>query len=591
MNQTMREAGRQVITAGYDQTRILDATRQAQTLSETLECIDQLQAQLAGLKLHIISEAFACGATTVIDQTQNSVRHTPTVGKSLIRTAQDLTGLYHRIGHALCEGTVSLAQASAMVEGLRQLRSISSVAELNSFQETLLVYASELDPNQLRQLAAHLYEVVAPDQAEAAEAARLERQTRRARAGRGLRFRDDHHGSIILTGQLPAADAALIQAQLEALMPSKTSYLASGEAPDVDARRADALMLLASHAAAAESLPCHGGDRPHMHVTVPLAFLTDGLGQAHLIGPGQHPITPGEARRMACDAGIIPIVLDSGSVILDLGREQRLVPAELRAALTARDQGCVFPSCGVAPAACEAHHIQPWWAGGATSVANTMLLCPFHHRLVEPDPEQSHASQWEAFLDPETGRACFIPPTHIDPTQAPRQHRRHRVPDILNNPTSNSPRTASETTQTTTATKTGRTEKTTQTRKSPESRPSVWDQPPEQHPDEAEPPEPSAWDETPTPPTWAEPHEPIDWNQPPEPQPDAEPPVWDQPPEPSIWDEPVGPSDRNQSPEPQAEDESPEHIDDRDECYAVAFEPEDDPWHPHAWGPAEPRAG
>ena len=67
MNQTMREAGRQVITAGYDQTRILDATRQAQTLSETLECIDQLQAQLAGLKLHIISEAFACGATTVID--------------------------------------------------------------------------------------------------------------------------------------------------------------------------------------------------------------------------------------------------------------------------------------------------------------------------------------------------------------------------------------------------------------------------------------------------------------------------------------------------------------------------------------------
>ncbi|SHJ78861.1 hypothetical protein SAMN02745244_03262, partial [Tessaracoccus bendigoensis DSM 12906] len=86
MNQTMREAGRQVITAGYDQTRILDATRQAQTLSETLECIDQLQAQLAGLKLHIISEAFACGATTVIDQTQNSVRHTPTAGKALIRT-------------------------------------------------------------------------------------------------------------------------------------------------------------------------------------------------------------------------------------------------------------------------------------------------------------------------------------------------------------------------------------------------------------------------------------------------------------------------------------------------------------------------
>ena len=45
-----------------------------------------------------------------------------------------------------------------------------------------------------------------------------------------------------ITGQLPVADAALLTAQLDALIPAASTYGLTGEAPSPDARRADALV-------------------------------------------------------------------------------------------------------------------------------------------------------------------------------------------------------------------------------------------------------------------------------------------------------------------------------------------------------------
>jgi hypothetical protein len=95
-----------------------------------------------------------------------------------------------------------------------------------------------------------------------------------------------------------------------------------------------------------------------------------------------------------------------------------------------RDQGCAFPHCETPAAACEAHHIIPWHHGGQTVLSNGILLCPWHHRLVEPDPGQSEHSQWQVHLDEETGRPWFTPPRHIDPARKPRQHRRFLLADI-----------------------------------------------------------------------------------------------------------------------------------------------------------------
>ncbi|HSN44519.1 MAG TPA: HNH endonuclease signature motif containing protein, partial [Propionibacteriaceae bacterium] len=96
----------------------------------------------------------------------------------------------------------------------------------------------------------------------------------------------------------------------------------------------------------------------------------------------------------------------------------------IRYALEQRDRGCVFPGCDKPPTACHAHHITPWWAGGSTSLTNMALLCPHHHRIVEPTHNPDH-DRWRIRINtdhlPE-----ISPPKRVDPRQRPRLHARFR---------------------------------------------------------------------------------------------------------------------------------------------------------------------
>jgi len=93
-------------------------------------------------------------------------------------------------------------------------------------------------------------------------------------------------------------------------------------------------------------------------------------------------ISPGEVRRLACCAGIIPAVLGGISAVLDLGRESRLFSKAQRVALGLRDKGCRAEGCDRPPSWCEAHHLtKPWADGGKTDLADGILLCGHHHRL------------------------------------------------------------------------------------------------------------------------------------------------------------------------------------------------------------------
>ena len=87
-----------------------------------------------------------------------------------------------------------------------------------------------------------------------------------------------------------------------------------------------------------------------------------------------------EARRMACTANIIPVVLGAKGEILDLGRTRRLFSAAQRKA-TLRDGGCRAEGCTVPARWCEAHHLNPWSGGGRTDLDDGVLGCSFHHHL------------------------------------------------------------------------------------------------------------------------------------------------------------------------------------------------------------------
>jgi hypothetical protein len=150
-------------------------------------------------------------------------------------------------------------------------------------------------------------------------------------------------------------------------------------------------------------------------VTIPYDPLTRSLGTGTL--DTDDPVTPEQARRLACDAQIMPVVLGGEGQILDVGRSRRLISGSLHKALVARDGGCAFPGCDRPARWCESHHIIPWHLGGRTSLDNAVLICGHHHRLL-------HHSRWRVRLGPDR-RPEFIPPPYVDRRRRPRRNIYH----------------------------------------------------------------------------------------------------------------------------------------------------------------------
>jgi hypothetical protein len=118
-------------------------------------------------------------------------------------------------------------------------------------------------------------------------------------------------------------------------------------------------------------------------VTMSIESLMGGLKAAQLCDGTR--ISAGEARRLACQAGIVPIVLGGTSEPLDVGRQRRFHSKAMRVAMGVRDGGCTTLGCDRPPSMCHVHHDQPWATGGDTNLATGRLLCPRHHTLAH-DP-------------------------------------------------------------------------------------------------------------------------------------------------------------------------------------------------------------
>ena len=106
------------------------------------------------------------------------------------------------------------------------------------------------------------------------------------------------------------------------------------------------------------------------------------------------PVPISTMRRLACDADIIPVVLNGDGVALDQGRAKRLATAEQRTAIEAMHATCVHPDCSVSIDDCRIHHTTPWQYGGRTDLADLAPVCETHHHLV-------HEGGWELTIEPD----------------------------------------------------------------------------------------------------------------------------------------------------------------------------------------------
>ncbi|HUP22183.1 MAG TPA: DUF222 domain-containing protein [Thermoanaerobaculia bacterium] len=208
---------------------------------------------------------------------------------------------------------------------------------------------------------------------------------------RSLQYHFDEDGMLVLRCRLDPEVGELLVRALEAAQEelyrrqSVPDPADPAEPPSAEQRRADALALLAESALggglAAVSAGQHRTADRHQ-VVVHVESLDEETCDGGVLECGER-VSAETCRRLACDAGTVTMVEGASGEILSVGRKTRTVPPAIRRALERRDRGCRFPGC--TSRFCDAHHVEHWADGGATSLANLLLLCRRHHRAVHEE--------------------------------------------------------------------------------------------------------------------------------------------------------------------------------------------------------------
>jgi hypothetical protein len=298
-----------------------------------LRAVHPLLYQTEALQTRLIGAAHRRGSAAVDGSvsTQAWLRCRLRLGDAptQIRVATALPGLPH-VADAYGRGEMSFAHAAAITEVASD---IQPEVLAGGADKLLAELATALGPSAARRAALRVRDHFDPEAAE--------RRTRRVFEDRWLAVDRTIHGCVSIQGVLDPDGGELVLSTLGALTPPAIP----GDTRSPGARRADALVQMCRLAGAVT--PEAGGAKPHVAVTIDWQTLRDGL-TATVTTPGARlgggiPIHPSTARRLACDATLIPAVLGSAGEPLDIGRATRLVPAGMRRALVLRDGGCRFP--------------------------------------------------------------------------------------------------------------------------------------------------------------------------------------------------------------------------------------------------------
>lgn len=331
--------------------------------------------------------------------------------------ATDTDPRFPRVSEAVKNSLISI-EAAAMIT--RMLEKVHDLADPQAWQEaerTLVAKAQLLKMRALsrvvRRTEANLYR------------AGVEAREQELRDARYLHVFEDNTGMIIINGKLDPETAAPVKVALDAMVAQGLQAREGNASITRDERtpkqmRADALGLLARH-----SLKCDNEELGLAGVTLvvrmgldeviaaagagPVGDEAKGEGFAEIDGIAQ-PISAGTARRLAGEAGVVPMVTSGASVALDVGRNRYNFSRAQKLALIERDGGCAM--CGAPPSWCEAHHIQEWSVqAGKTDVSNGVMLCRRCH-------QDLHNQGW--VVTASVHETWFTPPAYIDPQRRPR---------------------------------------------------------------------------------------------------------------------------------------------------------------------------
>ncbi|GAB3545255.1 HNH endonuclease signature motif containing protein [Arthrobacter tumbae] len=346
------------------------------------------------------------------------------------------------LAEATSAGALSSRAATIIRNAVHRVSPAATRPELDAMEEHLVRQAVESDEDVLRALAQRWEDIIDQDGTEPTD--------KILRARQGVFLRGRRHGLHFM--EIGATDEQyehLITVMNTATNPraQNTAHKGTGttdgkltnggdndagSSPDEPTREQsllDGLVSACRIALAGDGLPATGGHRPQVMVTINYRDLLNDMSDLADRGHDGHSVfaqqlSARSIRKLACDAGILPLILGGEGQVLDIGRTQRLFPPHLRRALVARDKGCAFPDCTTPATWCEAHHTIPWATGGTTTINHGVLLCSWHHH-------QIHQGNWT--VESINGIPWFTPPKYLDPHQTPKRNRYWQVEQAIHN--------------------------------------------------------------------------------------------------------------------------------------------------------------
>ena len=306
-----------------------------------------------------------------------------------VRVARAL-GMLPRIDAAFAAGRLSYAK----------VRAITRVGNAEN-EERLLEVALAATGAQLEQICRGLRSATRSE----SDAAH-ERCVRARALGNGLVKLE-----VVVTADESAQIIGAIERAREALTPpSITAAIVSGPAAAPRPSAVDALLHLVSNTVSDGTNSEEGVSGAASEIIIHVdRDLTDSAGALSARLEDGTPVSAETLRRVCCDGGIVPAVVDDQGGVLDVGRRTRAIPAAIRRALWIRDQGCRFPGC-MNQRYVHGHHIKHWLHGGPTSLGNLVLLCAWHHRLLH-EAGFSAAMRADGELEVRTPAGALLP-TH-----------------------------------------------------------------------------------------------------------------------------------------------------------------------------------
>jgi hypothetical protein len=396
---------------------LLSSCREIEALARLLDGARVVHAaELAQRAQSRAGLAASLGARGPVDAVARVSGISGAAAKQRIRTGSALTAAASAAGGlvpprfpvlsaAVRSGGMSVESAGILVARLGSVSSSVDVAALRAAEKDLVDAA--LGTTGRPALSVELLRARAAAVVADLDHEGVRRSEERARARRSLRFGpEDTDGLTPVHGALLPVVAArfqrLCEAHIKAARPvfrdsPAASGVAGGEQPADEAgagerdsrtreqQRHDVLGAILDAASRVADAPHLAGAPPAVVVTVHARALDERRGAGFIDGLDA-PVSLDTVERLIDSAGLQTVTLSEEGSVLSLGSVQRCFTSSQRRAITARDGGCLIPGCPIPAGWCEVHHVVPYRSGGATHVDNGVLLCWWHHHIIDAGP-------------------------------------------------------------------------------------------------------------------------------------------------------------------------------------------------------------